>query len=561
MTGKLFFMSSMLLSLAITAITLITPLRSEAQNKKADSVIRPDDRIVFVGDSITGLGWNNADGFIHLIDSALRQKWPDGKLKVIPLGGSGQSVSSWQSIEKNSREKESTLDVKGVNVKESLDQPADVVIIMLGMNDILAPYISEKEADLNAWTGRYRELIAALRERVKPRIMAIASISMCSENPESPKNKVRTLMNTRLSELAKSESCILLPVGEEMLALLQEGRKLKPDFHVTTDFVHPNKAGHLSIATGMLKGLGEDDSAGKLAGKYLSGIMKDAAGTAPVLSWQLVPENTDPMLEKKNFVLKYWYSETYDKKGKEVPNVKISVPEKWTASPAAVNAFDGEFKVSGPADRIVSEIVLEAAVNGAVKKTPVQVPAPWVVGTGVRNPEAWPGNKFDPAKSHIPIDDNISKGVGIGVQDTSGGKNPNWRLYFASPDFTGLAEPGSVDFTACSFGPLWEAGYAVRWIKSEKERPITVVLGSRTFAGAVGLNVWLNGVEIYAKDLCTEPGKKASVEAKLLKGSNCLVLKCCHLTWQWQASLKLEGMNGDSLDDLRYSTSAIKENN
>ena len=312
---KFIFRTKLFPALLVTAIALIMPLRSEAQNKKGDSSLRQDDRIVFVGDSITGLGWNNADGFIHLIDVVLRQKWPDGKLKVIPLGGSGQSVSSWLSVEKGSRDKEANLDVKGFEVKESLGQPADVVIIMLGMNDLLAPYVSEKEADIDAWTGNYRKLITALRERVKPRVMALASISLCSENPESPKNKVRAAMNARLAGLAKSENCIVLPVGEEMLALLQEGRKLKPDFHVTYDFVHPNKGGHLSIAMGMLKGLGEGDSAGKLADKYLSGIMKDAAGTAPVLSWQLVPESTEASAGKKNFTLRYWYRESYDNKG------------------------------------------------------------------------------------------------------------------------------------------------------------------------------------------------------------------------------------------------------
>jgi hypothetical protein len=431
---------------------------------------------------------------------------------------------------------------------------------MLGMNDLLAPYISEQEKDMDTWTGHYKELITALRDRVKHRVMALASISMCSENPESPKNKVRTVMNARLAGLAKAESCIILPVGEEMLSALQEGRKLKPDFHVTYDFVHPNKAGHLSIAMGMLKGLGENDSASKLADKYLPGIRKEAAGENPVLSWQLIPTNTDSLSGKKNFILRYWYCEYPDRKGNEVPNVKIIVPENWTATPALINAFDGEFKVSGPADRIVSQLSLEAAVSSGVKKISVPVPAPWIVGTGVKNPEVWPGNKFDPVKN-IPLDNNISKGIGVGVQNADGEKNPSWRLYFASPDFTGGAEPGSVDFTASGFGATWEAGYAVRWIHCEKERPVSIVLGSQTFAGAVGIKVWLNGEEIYAKDLCSEPGKKASVEAKLLKGSNCLVLKCCHLTWQWQASLKLEGKNGDNLEDLKYSTSQKEGNN
>jgi hypothetical protein len=113
----------MLLIFVISAVTVYSADPTE-------SVLKPNDRIVFVGDSITGQGWNNGEGFIHLIDNALRKANPDSTGVRIPLGGSGQSVSSWQSVEKGSRDKSSFLDVKGFDVKVELDKPADVLIIM-----------------------------------------------------------------------------------------------------------------------------------------------------------------------------------------------------------------------------------------------------------------------------------------------------------------------------------------------------------------------------------------------------------------------------------------------
>ena len=431
-------------------------------------LLQRDDRIVFIGDSITGLGWNNGQGFIHQIETALREKWPEGKQQVVPLGGSGQSVGSWQGVEKMSRDKERTLDAKDVGVKAALDRPADVVVVMLGMNDLLAPYVTERAEDLEAWADRYKALVTALRERVKPRIIALATISLASEDPASPKNRVRDALNSRLAKLATAEHCVLLPVGEAMLAQLQKGRARLPDFHVTYDYVHPNQHGHRAIAIGMLKGLGEHEAADKITENAAAAIDREAA-----------------------------------------------------------------------------------AKQAATPSTARPAPAPWLVGTGVLNPQAWPANTFDAVKGRLPCDAAIAQGHTADA--TIAAQSLRWQVYIPSVNFTGGADPASVDFTAASFGVLHEAGYAIRWIHSDKDRAVRLRLGTQTFAGTIGLTAWLNAGELYANAITAEPKKQIHLDAKLQRGWNCLVLKCNHLTWQWQVSAGLEGMDGDDLSDLRYS--------
>jgi lysophospholipase L1-like esterase len=447
------------LFLALAALTT-TAIAAESP------LLHPDDRIVFAGDSITGQGWNNGQGFIHQIEAALHKKWPEGKLQAIGLGGSGVSVGAWQNFEKRSREGPVILDVKDVDVKATLDHGADVLIIMLGMNDLLAPYVKEQAADLDAWAERYQALIAALRERAKPRVIALATISLCTEDPASPKNRVRDQLNARLIKLAASEHCIVLPVGETMLAQLQKGRARLPDFHVTGDFVHPNSHGHASIAIGMLKGLGEHELATQLTQKA------DAA-------------------------------------------IAQQKPTTTSASPA---------------------------------------PAPWLVATGLLNPQAWPGNKFDPTKGLLPCDALIAQGR-IGEAKATEPKL-HWQEYHPSVNFTGGADPTSIDFTAASFGATHEVGYALRWIHSDKARPIRLKLSTQTFAGTIALTAWLNGTELYAKPINEEPKHRIDLPTQLNQGWNCLALKCNHLTWQWQVSATLEGVDGDRLVDLRFSAEA-----
>ncbi len=343
----------------ISLIVAVVALTHDAPGAN-ESLLHPDDHIVFVGDSITGQGWNNGQGFIHQIEAALREKWPTGKLRAIGLGGSGAGVGAWQNFERRSREGQVFLDVKDVDVKTTLDHGADVLIIMLGMNDLLAPYVKEQAADLDAWAERYQALITALRERAKPLVIALATISLCSEDPASPKNRVRDQLNARLIKLAAAEHCIVLPVGETMLAQLQKGRARLPDFHITGDFVHPNSHGHASIAIGMLKGLGEHELATQLTQRADAAIAQQKATTS----------------------------------------------------------------------------------------TTTPTPAPWLVATGLLNPQAWPANKFDPIKGRLPCDALIAQGRIAEAKATE--PKLHWQEYHSTVNFTGGADPASIDLTAAT---------------------------------------------------------------------------------------------------------------
>ncbi|MEI8198106.1 MAG: hypothetical protein WCI73_19600, partial [Phycisphaerae bacterium] len=137
------------------------------------SLLHAGDRVVVVGDSITGQSLGG--GYVALMREALRHVHPDTKTTLTPLGGSGQTVGSWLNVEKESRQRNMTLDIPKVDVKETLDGGAEVVIIMLGMNNVLSPDMGNTPDDVKRWIGYYRTLIGALRERTHPRVIALAT--------------------------------------------------------------------------------------------------------------------------------------------------------------------------------------------------------------------------------------------------------------------------------------------------------------------------------------------------------------------------------------------------
>ena len=141
------------------------------------------------------------------------------------------------------------------------------------------------------------------------------------------------------------------------------------------------------------------------------------------------------------------------------------------------------------------------------------------------------------------------------ASDAATGEPLKWKRYFATVNYTGGANPDSVDFAAVTHARNFEAGYGARWIQSERDRSVNIELSTQTFAGVMQMGVWLNGAQVYSGLLTGEPGKKKTIAAKLHTGWNTLVFALNHIAWQMQCTVHLAGVGNDSLDDLRYSIS------
>lgn len=230
--------------------------------------------MVFVGDSITGQGGNHPNGWVAQIGKALKKQNAKNRQVLIPLGGSGQTVGSWRNVEKKSRGKSVILDVKKYDLQKELSQDADVLVIMLGVNDVHHGPLKDSAKRIDQWKRDYRELIAALRERISPRVIALATPTPYTEDPQSPKNKTMEIMVENLQAIASDEKCLVLPVRETAWEIRDEGRKRRLDFRISGDGIHPNGYGHQAIAAGMLKGLGQEKAAESIRAQARKAMQK-----------------------------------------------------------------------------------------------------------------------------------------------------------------------------------------------------------------------------------------------------------------------------------------------
>jgi lysophospholipase L1-like esterase len=230
-----------------------------------------NERMVFIGDSITGQGggWRGA-GYVFKMGDALRAVYPEGKHELIPLGGSGMGVNAWLALASNEAKQKVDLDVKGVEVAAALSQTADVLVVMLGMNDVLAPYVNETDASLDQWLSNYRKLVGLLREKLQPKVIALATVTPQTEDPATPVNRVLARMNQRITTLAAELKANVVPTQASYWETLAEGRKTQADFTLAADRIHPNATGHVAMAMAMLKGLSDDKAAAWLREEKLT---------------------------------------------------------------------------------------------------------------------------------------------------------------------------------------------------------------------------------------------------------------------------------------------------
>jgi hypothetical protein len=149
------------------------------------------ERIVFIGDSITGQSRISAHGYANQLDDAYAATRVEAdRPVVVALGGSGQTVESWRNVEFESRENATTtLDVPGVYVGPNLDQPTDRLVVLLGMNNVLAPSTADTPESIAAFKGQLlpaRDEPRPPHDRARPLPRVGPPVHGGSGRPEEP---------------------------------------------------------------------------------------------------------------------------------------------------------------------------------------------------------------------------------------------------------------------------------------------------------------------------------------------------------------------------------------
>jgi len=219
--------------LLLPFLVLTLPLHADTPPLK----IQNGAKIAFLGDSITAQGWGSPGGYVNLVVAGLAAEGVT--VKPIPAGISGHT----------SRDMLARID------HDVFSKSPDWMTLSCGVNDVW--HGGAGGVPLEEYKAKITSMVdQALAKKIKVLIMT----STCIQENDNPLNQKLVAYNDFLRKLASDRQ---LPLADESALYAvainanppPAGTKL-----VTLDGVHPNPAGHMIMARGILQALGVPDA-------------------------------------------------------------------------------------------------------------------------------------------------------------------------------------------------------------------------------------------------------------------------------------------------------------
>ncbi|RLQ96310.1 SGNH/GDSL hydrolase family protein [Falsibacillus albus] len=197
-------------------------------------IFKPNDRLLFIGDSITESGrFQDGDGigngYVRMIRNYLIAEYGVLELEVLNKGVSANRVTDLAE-----RWKEDVIAMK-----------PDWVSISIGINDVWrqldSPYIDQ--VSVEKFEAIYRGLLRETQEKTCAGLILMEP-TVIMENIHSPGNKMLKGYTSSIHKLANEYNAILIPTHQKFLKRISKNEELQ----LTTDGVHMTKDGNRLMA-------------------------------------------------------------------------------------------------------------------------------------------------------------------------------------------------------------------------------------------------------------------------------------------------------------------------
>ena len=230
---------------AIVALAALLALPTALRAEEASQPLKKDDRIVFLGDSITAAAVK-PQGFITLITNAITAAHPDLGIETFGAGISGNKVPNLQK----------RLE------KDVLSKKPTIVFIYIGINDVWH-WKKNKEGEMAG--GTTKEVFeSGLKEIIGKINDAGARVIMCTPTVIGEKPDGSNERDAMLEEYAAISRKVAADTDSQLVdlrkAFLDHLKANNPDNLgkgiLTGDGVHLNPAGNAFVAKEMGKAIG-----------------------------------------------------------------------------------------------------------------------------------------------------------------------------------------------------------------------------------------------------------------------------------------------------------------
>jgi len=199
--------------------------------------LRPNDTVVFIGDSITAaerhrqaynpLGF----GYVHFAGNLLLAKHPELNLRIVNTGISGDTV----------------LDLEHRWQKDCIAHRPDVLSVLVGINDVwrrtMEPDLAENAAGPDKYEVTYEQLLAQAKEQCQCRLVLMEPFLFCRDRNNEVYRALLPYVEA-VHRLATRHEAAIVPLQREIDRLIVG----IPSERWSQDSVHPYLWAHAWIA-------------------------------------------------------------------------------------------------------------------------------------------------------------------------------------------------------------------------------------------------------------------------------------------------------------------------
>ncbi len=223
----------------VLLLLLALALPSHADDS-APFFLRDGDTVVFYGDSITV-----QQGYTRDIETYVLTRYPSWHVKFINSGWNGDLVSGGRGGSVETRIK-----------RDILPYHPTVVTILLGMND--GGYTRFNQAAYDAYARGLTHLVDTLPQQIPGVRLTLLSPTFYDEAAPHARhvhgyNSVLLKYKDFVKKLGGQRGIPAIDLTTPMAEATRKGRRRDPHFSLVPDSVHPSDAGHLLIASVILK--------------------------------------------------------------------------------------------------------------------------------------------------------------------------------------------------------------------------------------------------------------------------------------------------------------------
>jgi len=213
-------------------------------------LLEKGDKLVFIGDSVTdcdrakpegeGLFQALGNGYVSIVDSFLQSTYPELGIRVVNKGISGNTVR----------------DLKARWQEDIMNQHANWVSIMIGINDVWRQFDSPTMKEKHVYVEEYEETLRTLVKETQAVTQQIVLMT-----PFYIEQHASDLMRAKMDEygaivkkISEEENTIFIDTQDAFLEVLNDLYAAA----IAWDRVHPNQTGHTILAKAFLNTIGFD---------------------------------------------------------------------------------------------------------------------------------------------------------------------------------------------------------------------------------------------------------------------------------------------------------------